>query len=367
MQSVARSVLGYVCLTVVLLGYARNAFAQETISLAWDPSPDPEVTGYLLSWGTRVGQYPNSVDVGAQTTWTLTGLTRDQRYYFIVQAYDAERSLSEPTTPVENGGVIVQTGATLQDPRPSLFWRHQQTGQVLTWHLSGINVIDTRPVTIPPVPDPDWKIDGTGDLNGDGFPDLVWRHAKNGGVAAFLLVNNSVYQALYLSIPVVADLKWRLAGVGDTDGDRRADLVWQHTDGSVVIWFMDGFLVRRWAFVSMPRVTDVGWQIAAVGDINNDRRADLVWRHRDGWIATWLLQGTAVTTALLFSQDRVADPAWRIVAAGKLDTVSPPALVWQHDAGGLAVWYVNGPTVLNGIYLNPSSIFDTNWTIVGAR
>jgi len=366
MRSVVRRTLGFVCLILLSLGSARGAAAQETVSLAWDPSPDPEVTGYMLSWGTRSGHYTSSVDVGTQTSWTLNGLSRHQRYYFIVQAYDVERTLSEPTTPVENGGLIVQTGATLQDPRPSLFWRHQQTGELFTWHLSGINVVDTRPLTIPANPDLAWKIAGTGDLNGDGSPDLVWRHS-NGGVAAWFLSNNWVIQTGYLSIPSVSDAGWRLAGVGDTDGDRRADLVWQHTDGSLAIWFMNGMQVTRTNRLSIPRVSDVGWQITAVGDIDNDRRADLVWRHTDGGIATWLLQGQIVRATRLFSVNRVADSAWRIAAAGKLDTTSPPALVWQHDTGGVAVWYVNGPTVLNTYFLNPSSIFDTQWTIVGAR
>lgn len=363
MRSVVVRVLGYACFAFFLVGSARNASAQETVSLAWDPSPDPGVIGYMLSWGTRLGEYTNSLDVSVQTSWTLSGLSRHQRYYFIVQAYDAERTLSESTTPVENGGLIVQTGAQLQDPRPSLFWRHEETGELLTWHLSGINVVDTRPL---PNPDLGWKIAGTGDLNGDGSTDIVWRHA-NGGLAAWFLLNNSVIQTGFLSIPVIGDRGWRLAGVGDTDGDKRADLVWQHTNGSLGIWFMNGMQVRSTNFLGIPRVSDVDWQIAAVGDIDSDQRADLVWRHRDGWIATWLLRGTAVTSTLFFSVDRVADPAWRIAAAGKTDAVSPPALVWQHETGWLGVWYVNGPSVLSTSFLSPAFILDTKWAIVGAR
>ena len=366
MRSLVRTALACVCFLVLVLGCVRTASAQETVTLAWDASPDPAATGYLLSWGTRVGHYPSSVDVGSQTNWTINGLSRHQRYYFIVQAYDAERTLSEPTTPVENGGLIVQTGAQLQDPRPSLFWRHEQTGELFTWHLSGINVVDTRPLSIPASPDTNWKIVGTGDLNGDGSTDLVWRHA-NGGLAAWFLLNNWVIQTSFLSISAVTDVNWRLAGVGDTDGDGRADLVWQHANGTLAIWFMNGTQVTRTNLLGIPVVSDTAWQIAAVGDINNDRRADLVWRHRDGWIATWLLQGTAVIGTQFFSVGRVADPAWRIAAAGKTDSISPPALVWQHQTGGVAVWYVNGPTVLSTYFLNPSSIFDAKWAIVGAR
>ena len=367
MRSVVRSVLRFVCFIVLILGHARSAAAQETVSLAWDPSPDPEVTGYMLSWGTRAGQYPNSVDVGTQTSWVLTGLSQHQRYYFIVQAYDAERTLSEPTTPVDNGGVVVQTGATLKDARPSLFWRHKQSGELLTWHLSGINVLDTRPLTVPANPDTNWKIVGTGDLNGDGHTDLVWRNDLSGVLAAWFLANNWVFSSGYLSIPVAAP-GWRVAGVGDTDGDRRADLVWQHTDGSLAVWAMRGLQVLRTTRLSIPRVSDTGWQIAGVGDINNDGRADLVWRHTNGgFLAAWLLTGTTVTESNILSVSRVADPAWRIAAVGPTDGGSPPALIWQHDTGGVAVWYLSTYKVLNTLFLNPTSIYDTNWTIVGGR
>jgi hypothetical protein len=43
-------------------------------------------------------------------------------------------------------------------------------------------------------------------------------------------------------------------------------------------------------------------------------------------------------------------------------------LVWQHAVNGqLAVWYMNGTTMTSTNYLQPSSVTDTNWRIVGIR
>jgi hypothetical protein len=361
-----RSLGVYVWCVVLVLGFASGAGAQEQVRLAWDPSPDPDVTGYLVSWGPREGQYTSSVDVGPRTDWTISGLDPIQRYYFTVQAYDATRALSERTPPVENGGLGVQGNGFLQDQRPSLFWRNTETGDLRTWHLSGLNVVDTRSLTIPGVADTTWKIVGTGDLNGDGFTDILWRHDGDGALAAWFLSNNWVIQTGYLSIPTVADPGWRVAGVGDTDGDRFADVVWQHNDGRLAVWFMRGMQVVL-TRVMNTRVADTSWRVVAVGDINNDRRADLVWRSPDGSIAGWMLQGATVISGYLFSVPRVDDLAWRIVAAGKTDGVSPPALVWQHDTGGIALWYVNGLTVVSTGFLNPTTVFDTDWKIVGAR
>ncbi len=335
-----RSVGAYVWCLVIVLGFARGAGAQEQVRLAWDPSPDPEVTGYLVSWGTRQGQYTSSVDVGPRTDWTISGLDPIQRYYFTVQAYDAARALSDRTPPVENGGLGVQGPGTLQDQRPSLFWRNSETGAIRTWHLSGTNVVDTRELSVSGVSDTNWKIVGTGDLNGDGHTDIVWRNDADGALAVWFLANNWVFETGYLSIPVAAS-GWRVAGVGDTDGDRHGDLIWQHTDGRLAVWFMRGRQVVGTRLLS-ARITDPGWQVVAVADINHDGRADLVWRSTDGFLAGWMLRGTTVTEGYYFSVNRVADPAWRIVAAGKTDATSPPALIWQHETGGIALWYVNG-------------------------
>ena len=39
----------------------------------------------------------------------------------------------------------------------------------------------------------------------------------------------------------VADLNWQIVGVGDLNGDNKADLVWRHSvTGQVVVWLMNG-------------------------------------------------------------------------------------------------------------------------------
>jgi hypothetical protein len=67
------------------------AASAATLTLQWDANPEPGVTGYTLSYGTRSGFYDRRVDVGNVTSYTLTfsepGTTT---YYFAVTAYSAE-------------------------------------------------------------------------------------------------------------------------------------------------------------------------------------------------------------------------------------------------------------------------------------
>ncbi len=77
----------------VLLFSAGRALAG-TATLAWDPVPDTDVTGYKIYYGTSSGTYPNVVDAGNVTTYSLTTLTDCTLYYFAVKAYDQAGNIS---------------------------------------------------------------------------------------------------------------------------------------------------------------------------------------------------------------------------------------------------------------------------------
>ncbi|MBI3851827.1 MAG: fibronectin type III domain-containing protein [Verrucomicrobia bacterium] len=70
------------------------------VTLEWGPSPDPYVAGYALYYGTASGNYSQRLDVGNQTTATVTNLTPGERYYFVVTAYNILGLESEPSNEV---------------------------------------------------------------------------------------------------------------------------------------------------------------------------------------------------------------------------------------------------------------------------
>lgn len=69
----------------------QTAFA-DLAEINWDGTTDPEVAGYILSYGTRPTQYLASVDAGSTTSVTLDLVPGT--YYFAVQAYNAAGLLS---------------------------------------------------------------------------------------------------------------------------------------------------------------------------------------------------------------------------------------------------------------------------------
>src|SRR5260221_13541049 len=68
------------CLASLLIAATWSASIREasSVTLAWDPSPDSDIGGYILHYGTNSRSYFNAVDVGNVTTNTVSGLTTNE-------------------------------------------------------------------------------------------------------------------------------------------------------------------------------------------------------------------------------------------------------------------------------------------------
>lgn len=82
---------------VLLLG--RSAAAAD-VTIAWAGHADASVAGYKLYVGAVSGSYDSYVDVGARTSYTMTGLQEGRLYFFAVTAYTAQGDESSFSTEV---------------------------------------------------------------------------------------------------------------------------------------------------------------------------------------------------------------------------------------------------------------------------
>src|SRR5438309_3703271 len=82
------------------------------------------------------------------------------------------------------------------------------------------------------------------DLNGDGRSDVLWRNGATGENYLYPMDGTSIGAGEgYLRM--VADLNWKVAGVGDFDGDGKTDILWRNTStGQNYICFMDGTTIK---------------------------------------------------------------------------------------------------------------------------
>jgi hypothetical protein len=202
---------------------------------------------------------------------------------------------------------IVGTGDFNGNGRVDILWRNNFTGQNAVWYMNGVTYAGFDFITT--VTDLTWQIAGTGDFNGDGKPDILWRNSST-GLNAVWYMNGAVYSSFAYLTPV-SDLNWKIAGTADFNGDGRVDILWRnYSTGLNAVWYMNGAVYAGFDFLDTS-VADTNWKIAGVGDFNVDQKPDLVWRNTStGQNAIWFLDGVMYKSFQFF--DAVSDLNWAI-------------------------------------------------------
>jgi len=81
--------------------------AGQSVTLAWNRSPDTNVVGYNAYYGVASRTYTNTINLGNTTKATISGLVEGATYYFALTAYNilglesdysSEISYTVPTT-----------------------------------------------------------------------------------------------------------------------------------------------------------------------------------------------------------------------------------------------------------------------------
>jgi len=88
------------CIALLALASNPSVVASGQVTLAWDASPSPEVTGYFVLYGTASANYTLSTNVGNQTSAIIGDLSAGVTYFFVVTAYDASGNQSLPSNEV---------------------------------------------------------------------------------------------------------------------------------------------------------------------------------------------------------------------------------------------------------------------------
>ena len=77
---------------------SSSSASPNTASLAWDPVMAANLAGYRVYYGTSPGNYVqplgSGLPVGNVTSFTVTGLNRGTRYYFVATAFDRSNNES---------------------------------------------------------------------------------------------------------------------------------------------------------------------------------------------------------------------------------------------------------------------------------
>src|SRR5262249_26960413 len=89
--------------------------------------------------------------------------------------------------------------------------------------------------------------------------------------------------------PSSAGILQRLSSAHDFNGTCTSDILWHHSTGETVIWFMNG--VSAISGGSLGTVPSI-WGIVGQRDFNGDGKSDILWRNGNtGETVIWLIDG----------------------------------------------------------------------------
>ncbi len=263
------------------------------------------------------------------------------------------------------------------DHKADILWRNS-SGLLADWFMSGPVVGGSGYLNVngtPVMPDPSWSIAGIGDLNGDGISDLLWRDT-NGSTAVWVMNGSSIVGSGYLNVNgtiISPDPSWSVVGMGDFNNDKYADLLWRNTaTGELAEWQLHSSDIIGSNDVNNGSVglrPDASWTIAGIGDFNGDGDADILWRNSNGTVSEWLMHGSTVIdgSALSFNGTAVNVAAnWKVVEIGDFNGDGTSDILWRNSGTGqLSEWLMSGNVLSVSTTLKSNSATvnpDLSWT-----
>ncbi len=230
------------------------------------------------------------------------------------------------------------------DGKADILWRNTTTGDIAIWEMNGTTILNANTAGLGNVPTA-WSIVGTGDFNGDGMADILWRNTTTGDLAIWEMNGTTILNANTAGVGN-EPLNWTVVGVGDFNGDGKADILWRNNNGNVAIWLMNGTTVLNATTATFGNKT-MTWSVAGTGDFNGDRMSDILWRDSSGNIAIWEMNGTTITNANTSGVGNLPT-VWSVAETGDFDGNGKSDILWRDTSGDIAIWFMNGTTIASG-------------------
>jgi trimeric autotransporter adhesin len=267
-----------------------------------------------------------------------------------------------------------------------VIWRNGTTGDLGLWasNTTATTASYDRTLSLEAGLVADWKVEGTGDFNGDRVDDVLLRRTSDGATQIRFMSEagvSSTSAVLYQGQSPLVGTAFVMAGTGDVNGDGKSDIIWRNEAAqSVVVWMMDGATVTPTNSGALTSLAPADFKINAIADFDQDGKADILWRNAaagasNGQTVYWYLNpgssgvtlkspssGTGLTVGMNFNLEGVGD----FDADGKVD------LLWRDTAApatasNTIVWLMNGKNYTSAAFATPGNVGMTTFQTIGMR
>jgi hypothetical protein len=267
---------------------------------------------------------------------------------------------------ISGGGVDVRLQAAAHndfngDGKSDILWRGDD-GTMRDWLGQSGGTFVGNKAHFDVNPGSFWHVAGTGDFNGDGRLDILWR-GDDGTMRNWLGQPDGSFVGNIAHFNANPGLSWHVVGTGDFNGDGKTDVLWQNDDGTMRNWLgqADGNLIGNAAHFNANPGTS--WHVAGTGDFNGDGLTDVFWRNDSGLVTEWLGQpdGNLVGHPLNVNPGT----SWHVVGTGDFNGDGRDDILWRNDDGTMRDWIAQ----TDGTFVGNAAHFDANpgadWHVVG--
>ena len=222
-------------------------------------------------------------------------------------------------------------------------------------NLEGLKVIDIRI----------FNKTKKNDFDNDGHSDILLRNSISGLNKIYLMNGKSI--TTDANFAYAGEASWEVAGIGDFDDDGNDDILWRNSVSTLNhIAFMSGTTVDGSKSADFNGLPDTNWKVVGIGDFNNDRFDDILWRNDvTGENRLFLMQGTTILSELFI--DSVPDNNWKVAGVADFNFDKKADILWRHDVNRRVWLYLmDSNTITNGAGVGEHIAFTSeNWDIQG--